>query len=195
MSGRWRVGTVAALALAAAVAWPAGAQERRGGIAFVNMDRVFTEFHKTQVADAQLRAQAEEFSQERRQMIEEIQAAQETFNTLREESQDVALSEDARERRRREAEEKLLEIREIESRIERFDELRSKQLEDQGRRMRRGLVEEIRDTIRAYARRHQFEAVLDASGQSLNGIEIALYVDPRVDITEALLEILNEDAP
>lgn len=85
-------------------------------------------------------------------------------------------------------------IREQESKIKRFDELRSKQLEDQTRRMRRGLVEEIREAIREYSRGQGFDAVIDASGQTLNGIESIIYFDDKLDITARVIEAINKGA-
>ena len=97
-----------------------------------------------------------------------------------------------RDQKRTLAEEKLVELREQESTIRRFDESRRKQLEDQGRRMRKRIVEEIQSLIRTYARNEGIYAVLDISGQSLNGIPLVLYADNRVDITDDILEQLNK---
>lgn len=189
-----------AAALAAVSGWsllpgPAIAQDRPTRVVVVHLERVFNEYFKTRRADAQLKAQAEEFGRERQTLIEELEQAQQAFTALREESQNPALTEEARALRRGEAEDRLLEIREQESRIRQFEELRSKQLEDQSRRMRRGLVEEIRDAIQSYARNQGYDLVLDASGNSLNGVELILYADARVDITSAVIEQLNRGAP
>ncbi len=188
----WMAGAAAVLMGLATFA--ARGQDRRTQIAFISMDRAFSEYYKTKLADTQLKTQAEEFNQERQKMVADIQTMQETFNTLREESQNNALSEEVRALKRNEAEEKLLEIKEQEGKIRRFDELRAKQLEDQSRRMRRGLVEEIREAIRTYARAQGFDAVLDHSGQSLNGVNVVLYADTRVDITDAIVRQLNQTA-
>ena len=169
-------------------------QERRLSVGFVDMETIFSEYHKTRIADGQLRAQAEEFNQERQALIAELREAEASFQQLREEAQDVTLSEEARDRRRMQAEEQLVAIRDMEERVQRFDQLRSKQLEDQGRRMRRGLVRDIREVIRTHARDRGLDAVIDSSGQSASGIEVLLYVDSRVDLTEEVLAILNRDA-
>ena len=190
----WALGMILAAAIVGA-ATSGQAQDRRLNIAFVNMEQVFSEYHKTRLADGQLRAQAEEFNRERQEMVDELQAAQAALKQAREDAQDVALSAQARDRRSAEAEEHLVEIREMEDRLRRFDELRSKQLEDQGRRMRRGLVKEILEAVQEYARANAIDAVIDSSGQSLSGIETVLYVDARAEVTEAIITRLNRDAP
>lgn len=182
-------GTVMALIWAWGAMMPAAAQDTR--LAFIDLDRVFNEFYKTKLADEQLKEQADEFSEERRRMVEEYEAMQEAFTQAREDAQNPALSDEVRTRRRNEAEEKLLDLREFESRIQRFDQSRRKQLEDQGRRMRGRIVNEIQDVIRTYARNQGFHAVIDSSGQSLNAVEIILYVDSRVDISDPVIELLN----
>ena len=194
MRNGWLLGAAVALLLTA-TAPGARAQDRRLNIAFVNMERVFSEYHKTRLADGQLRAQAEEFNRERQEMVTELQAVQTALQQAREEAQDVALSAEARDRRSAEAEEHLVEIREMEDRLRRFDELRSKQLEDQGRRMRRGLVNEIMEAVQEYARASAIDAVIDSSGQSLSGIEAVLYVDARAEVTDEIVARLNRDAP
>ncbi len=168
---------------------PVLAQEQR--FAFIDMDRVFNEFYKTQLADAQLQERAEEFNEERRRMIAEYEELQESFSVAREDAQSTALSEEVRRQRRSEAEEKLIELREMETRIQSFDESRRKQLEDQGQRMRNRLVNEIQDVIRNYAKAEGYHVVIDSSGQSLNAIELILYVDEETDISEPVIETLN----
>ncbi len=177
------------IALATAGLSTVSAQDK---IAFVNLDKVFNEFHKTKTADSQLKAQAEEFNQERQAMVTEYEQMQEQFNKVREDAQNTGLSEEVRNQKRNEAEELLVEIREFESKIRRFDATRKKQLEDQSRRMRGRIVEEIQESINAYARTQQFMAVIDSSGNSLNGVAIVLFVNDRVDITNEMIEIVNK---
>ncbi len=186
---RWVV--AAALACAAAAA----AQERRAGIVFVNLDRCFNEYYKTRVADAQLKAQAREFDEELKGILAEVEKLQKEFNALREESLNTALSDEVRAAKRNAAEEKVMAIREQEARVQGFRERRTKQLEEQSRRMRRGLVGEIKEVIQKYAREKGLLSVIDSSGATLNGIESVLYVDPRNDVTEEILRELNKGAP
>jgi outer membrane protein len=161
-------------------------------VVFVNLDRAFTEFYKTKLADAQLKQQADEFSNERKTLVANYEKIQKELNTIRDEAQNVALSDDVRTEKRNLAEEKLVEIREVESRIRRFDESRRKQLDDQSRRMRKRIVDEIRQIVLDYAKTQGFQAVIDSSGQSLNGVEMILYTDSQIDITDEVLGILNK---
>ena len=159
---------------------------------FINLDRAFNEFHKTKLADAQLKEQAEEFNEERRKLIADFEKLQEDFNALRDAAQDTALSEAVKTTKRDEAEDKLVELREFENRIRRFDEARRKQLDDQSRRMRKRIVDEILQTAQNFARVQGYQAVLDSSAQSMNGVEVVVYLDSRLDITDQVLDQLNK---
>ncbi len=177
------------VALTASFAVTATALER---VVFINMERVFTEFDKTQMADAQLKRQAREFAEERDVMVREAEAIRDEFNELRSQAMDEALSEAAQEELKAAAEDKLVEFRQKEQEINEFNQLRAKQLEDQGRRMRENIVTEIQSVINRHARNNNHIAVIDSSAQSLNAIDTVLYVDSRYDITEEIIAILND---
>lgn len=172
-----------------------GARAADTRIVFVNMDRIFNDFYKTKLADTQLKEQAQQVMDERKKLQADFDKLQADFNKLRDDAQNTALTEEVRTQRRTSAEEKLVEVRDFEQKIRRFDETRRKQMEDQSRRMRKRIVDEIRDTIQTYARNQMFSAVLDTSGQTLNGIETVLYTEPRMDVTGEIIDVLNRSRP
>jgi len=173
------------------LAWsPLRAQNVR--IAFVDLDKVFNEFYKTKLADAQLKEQVEDFQSERKQMHGEYLKLQEEFNKLREQSTSMLLADEERTRLTNEAAEKLSAIRQMENKLRATDESRRKQVEEQGRRMRKRISDEIMENVRAYATTQGLDAVIDSSGQSLNGVPAVIYAHSRVDITETMIEYLNK---
>lgn len=161
-------------------------------VAFIDMERVFQEFHKTQLADAQLKRQAREFAQERDVLVQAAEALRDEHNELRSQAMDPAISDEAREELMEQVEDKLVEFREKENEINEFNQLRAKQLEDQGRRMRENIVEEIQSVINRHARNSNHIAVIDSSAQSMNAIDVVLFVDSRYDITDEIIQILND---
>ena len=182
--------------VAVALSLAAGAvQAVEQRVVFVNMEKCFSEYYKTKLADAQLKAQADSFKSERKKLVDEFQRKQDAFNKARDEAQNVALSEDARNKKRTEAEELLVEIRDNEGKIRRYDEQKQKSLDEQSRRMRKDIVTEIRESITAYSRTQGYTAVFDASGDSMNLVPLTLYNDPTADITEAVIGLLNKGKP
>lgn len=181
---------VAAFLLVGGMVHETSAQESLR-IAFLDMERVFTEYEKTRKADTRLKEQAAEVNEERSVMIEQLREREEVFNTLREEAQDPSLSDAARERKRSEAEEQLNEVRQKENEIRNFEELKRKDLEDQGRRMRKRIVAEINSVIETYAKDHSLFSVVDSSGTSLNQVPVFLYTDRQFDVTDEIIGLLN----
>jgi outer membrane protein len=182
----WMVGLLAALAV------PAQAQVVSAGIVFADLESVFTNFYKTRTANDQLQDQIAEMRSERETMIANYEALQEAYQATRDRALSTALNEDTRAGLRREAEEKLVEVRDQETRIRRFDEMSQKRLDEQSLRMRRRLLEEINEKIAAFAKEKGYQAILDTSGLTMNGVPPVVYVDPRHDITALLIAMLNE---
>lgn len=184
---KWMVAALAALAISAGSAF---AVEQR--VVFVNMEKIFSEYYKTKLADAQLKTQADSFKSERKKLVDDFQEKQDKFNKLRDEAQNQALSEDARNKKRNEAEELLVDIRDNESKIRRYDDAKQKELDEQSRRMRKDIVSEIRDQLTVYARSQGYSAVFDSSGDSMNLVPLTLYNDPTADVTEAIIGLVNK---
>lgn len=161
-------------------------------IALVDMETVFTKYYKTELADKQLKVLAEEYNSERKEMVSQYESLQQDFNSMRDEAQNVALSEDVRTRKKEELDEKVVELRDQERKIQRFQESHQKQLQEQSLRMRKRIVTEIHDEISTYAKSKGITLVLDSSGQSLNGVEVVLYATNQLDITADVIGVLNK---
>ena len=168
-----------------------GQDDLSSQIAFVNMEQVFEQYYKTQRADRRLKDQALEFNTERSELIEKIEKMEADFNALREEASDETLSKDGQDLKRSEAEEVLVELRATEQEIKQFEQTRRRQLEEQGRRMRKAIVDDIDEVIEKLASDRSLFAVIDSSGPSLNQVPVFLYSDPSSDITSAIVALLN----
>ncbi len=188
--GRWIA--AAGIAAACGAPWTARAQlAEKDQVAFVDMNRVFNEFYKTKLAEGQLKEQETEYKSELKKMADEFKELQDAFKAAREESEDRVLSEEARNVRRAAAEEKLVELREMEGKIRRFEETRRRQIADQMKRVRDKLVVEIKETLAGYAKTQDYLAVIEVSGDNLNGVPNVLYYNTERDITSPLIELLN----
>ena len=163
------------------------------GFAFVDMDRVFSEFYKTKRADARLKEQAAQLKEERDVGVEKLRGLEGEFNTARQEAQDQTLSEEARDRKRGEAEDKLIELRETENELRAMEESRRKKIEEQGQRMRKRIVDEIGDVVEQIAVENDYFSVIDASGASLNNVPVFIYHKSDADITDQVIRLLNQN--
>jgi len=163
-------------------------------VVLVDLQRVFNEYDKTERAQQQIELERQDFKTELERMRAELRRMEEEFDAIRDEVQNTALSEDFREARRSEGEAKVIEIREYKSKIRGFAEDRRKQLQDQLMRMRENILQEITDVVRDYARDEGYVSVLDTSGLSLNNqTPLVVYADPKFDISDEVIAILNQD--
>ena len=169
-----------------------GAQAQDSRNVFVNLDKVFNEYYKTKLADAQIKKLEEEYNERMRDKVTELRAMNDQFVAAREMAQDTAVSEDMRNRKRGEAEELLIELRERETTIKEMEQTGRKELESELRRRRTRIIEEIKAEIQRYARAQGYQSVIDSSGKSLNFVELIIYADQRVDITADIIALLNK---
>ena len=177
--------------LLVAVLFAVGAQAA-GDVVFVDVQEVFKRFYKTQLAQDQIRQQADDIKFERESMETEVKALKEEVETLRTDARDETLSEDTRDSKRNQLEEKLVELQKNEQEMIDFEKLRMQQLEQQNTRMSRKLFDEIRETVVLYSKEKGFAGVIDRSAQSRAGMQVVLFANPKKDITADVLMILNE---
>ena len=161
-------------------------------IAFVDMQKLFTSFYKTQLAQDQVRQQADEMQLEQDIMQSNIEEIRQEIEDLRTDSRDSMLSLEMRSNKRVLLEEKLIELQNVEQEMTEYEALRRKQIDEQNTRMTKKLFDEIQEKIVTYSREHGYIAVIDQSAQSRIGIAVTVYVDPIIDITEGILKELNE---
>lgn len=160
--------------------------------AYVDLQEVFKRFYKTQLAQDQIRQQADDIKMEREEIEEEVKVMKEEIEVLRNDSRDETLSDDVRENKRNQLEEKLVDLQKKEQDMGDFEKLRIKQMEQQNTRMTKKLFDEIHDSIITYAKAQGFTAVIDRSAQSRIGTDVILFVSPQVDITADVLAVMNE---
>ena len=70
---------------------------------------------------------------------------------------------------------------------------RQKQLADQSERMRRRIVKRLREIVDEYARDKKLDLVLDTANRGLSAVESVVYAGEKLDITEAVAEIVKKD--
>ena len=53
-------------------------------------------------------------------------------------------------------------------------------------------TDEIQEIIQSYAKDEGYTVVIDSSAQSFNGIQVLLYTDVKLDISNKILDLLNK---
>ena len=170
-----------------------GAVQAEERTAFVDVQEVFNGFYKKQLAQDQIRQQADDIKMERDEMEEGVLALKEEIEVLRTDARDQTLSAEVRTNKRNLLEEKLVNLQAKEREMAEFDKLRREQLEKQNTRMTRTLFDEIHEAVILYAKAQGYSSVIDRSAQSRLGTDVVLFTKVDVDITANVLAVLNED--
>ena len=167
----------------------------QGKIAIVDLRRVFDEYYKTKAADAQLKDQAADLAKESKAYMEQYQKASDDYKKLLDDANNQAVSQDEREKRKKSAEGKLVEIKELETTIRQFENTARTTLEEKKRQMREKILTAIRDIINAKAKTAGYALVIDTAAESVNQTPVVMYNNGDNDITTAVLQELNASAP
>ncbi len=183
----WALGMAAAFAASAA-----GAAELR--IATVDLDKVFTAHPKTQAAEAELKKAEDVIQDEMEKMLAEGRAMEETVSKLIDASRNPMLNEEARLRKRDEAEDKKTQLQEFQVRVRRTQETKLKQMREQLMKTRQGIVDELTAAVADFAKAEGYDLVLDRSGMTMNAVPMLVYANPELDVTDKLIERLKAGA-
>jgi outer membrane protein len=183
---------VPALLLVALMSAPARGQ---GRIATVDLRKVFDNYWKTKQADLALKDRAADIEKEHKSMLDDWKKAKDDYQALLTEANNQTLSLEERENRKKSAEDKFKQIKESEDSITQYERQARTTLDEQRKRMRDSIVDEIRTTVNGKAKEAGYALVIDVASESANNTPIVLYSNNENDMTEAILSQLNAGAP
>ncbi len=167
----------------------------QGRIATVDLRKLFDNYWKTKQADASLKDRAADIEKDHKAMIEEWKKAKDEYQTLLADANNQALSIEERDKRKKSAEEKFKLIKDNEEAIAQYERQARTTLDEQRKRMRDKIVEEIRAVVKAKATSAGYGTVFDTAAESSSGTPILLYASNENDLTDAILSQLNAGAP
>ncbi|MBX3747385.1 MAG: OmpH family outer membrane protein [Verrucomicrobiae bacterium] len=185
------------LLLAAAVlaAVPAVVHAQAFRLGIVDLRKVFEGYYKTKEADVRIKEDAAGLEKNVRDMLEDYRKANEDYKQRSEAANDAAISVEERQRRRKAAEDKLIEIKQLEQQVETYRRQSQESLIEKRTRMRDQILKEIRETIVARSKAAGYTLVLDTAAISRNETPIVLYTSGENDMTDEILRQLNANAP
>ena len=166
-----------------------------GRIATVNLGRLFDDYWKTKQAKAKFEEQKADLEKEGKGMIADLTKGETEYKALLAAANDQAISDAERDRKKKEAEEKLRSLKEQQEAIGKFQNQARVTLDERARRMRDNILAEVRKTIESKSRSAGYTLVLDAAAETPNATPIILFTNGENDITDAVLQQLNATAP
>ncbi len=181
---------LAALALALTLT-TAGARAAELKIAVIDMQKTFQEYEKTKTIEIKLNQQMEVFKEYSSQLNQQYQNLRKQYESARDDSQNIAYSAAERENKRQKAQQLYESLKLKEQEMTSYTESRKTQIRDMYTKLRGEVVEEIRKAVHNKAVLEGYTIVLDQSGESLNDVGFVIYVQPGLDITDAIIQDLN----
>ena len=180
---------LAALMLALTLA--AGARAAELKIAVIDMQKAFQEYEKTKTIEIKLNQQMEVFKEYSSQLNQQYQNLRKQYESARDDSQNIAYSSAERENKRRKAQQLYESLQLKEQEMTSYTESRKTQIRDMYTKLRGEVVDEIKKAVHNKAVLEGYTIVLDQSGGSMDDIGFVIYVQPGLDITDAIIQDLN----
>ena len=186
----WMTGAAALVAMGlGSAAAAAAAPEVK--LATVDSGRVLKSYYKAAQADDYLQDELDDMSAEVKKLREGAADLKKEFDALKAEAQNKALNEEARGKKKEAAEEKLTSLMEFENKARETLAVRRKQVDEEGRRLQKRLVGDIRDAVRTLAVSNGVTVVLDTAAATPIGLETVIYAQTNFDMTESAIQLLN----
>ena len=161
-------------------------------LATVDMGRILQAYPAMEKAKASLKEQVKEIEDEKASLVEGLEKKKDEFENARKEAMNKALSEEQKEKHQKNAEDLFRELREKELQIRKILEARQKEIADQEARMLKKILTEIKAIIAEYARKKDYTVVLDTGSFGVSGLNIVLFAEEKIDITEQILKIIEK---
>ena len=156
-------------------------------IATVSLQKIFDGYWKTKQADAALKDRQAELKKSESEMTDSWKKTNEDYQKMLAAASDPAVSSEERETRRKNAGDKLKDLKDIEANMQQFQRQATAILQEEKSRKTKNLVDEIKLAIAGRAKAGGYVVVLDADS--------ALYTSTDTDITDSVLTVLNAAAP
>jgi outer membrane protein len=165
-------------------------------IGTIDMQKVFTAYYKTHDAEDKLKEAQKAYKDELDQRMDEYKKNLDVINKLNEEMNKPELSGAAKDQKAQERDAKISDTKGLEKEISDFRQQREKQIQDQLKRMRDGIVDEIMKVVNDQVKAQNYDIVFDKSGFSANNIvPVLLYSRDNYDFSDSVITKLNANRP
>jgi outer membrane protein len=164
-------------------------------IATIDLEKVFDRYYKTKQADAVLKERAADFEKTYKGYLDEYEKANEEFKKLLDSANDQAVAADERERRKKQAEAKQIELRQTEQQIRKYGSDSQENLSKEKLRKRDTILRELTEVIVRKAKASSYTLVIDTAAKTINNTPAVLYSNGEYDLSEEVLREVNANAP
>jgi Skp family chaperone for outer membrane proteins len=161
------------------------------GLGLVDMNRVFRAYNKTKTAEAKVNEAKNAAKKDYDARGDAYKRALDDVNKLNKQIGAGAMAGAELQRLARERDDRIAKVKNMEKETSDFRTAREKQLQDEASQMRNGIVAEITKVIGTGLRSVNDAILIDTSGNSLNGVPVAIYTKGVPDFSEQIISALN----
>ena len=164
-------------------------------IGTLDMNAIFTQYHKTKDAEAKLNEARATAKKELDDRLDTLKKAMDDINKINTDLEKPELSKDAKDKSTKNRDEKVNDARNLDREITEFRGTRERQLQEQFVRMRKDIIDEIMAVVNAKIKATGFDIVFDKSGMSMGQIPVLIYSRADLDFSKDIVDTLNKNAP
>ena len=164
-------------------------------ILVVDMAKLYDTHYKTLEQNAKIQADDAKAQEEVEKMNKEGNALVEEYKTLNDQSNNPALSAEAKGKAQDAAQKKLEAIQGKQREVQTFIQNTRNSLGQRLQTFRSLMLEEISKLAAEVAKKRGATLLLDRAGPTAIGISNLIYVDGGFDITEDVMKEINKDRP
>ncbi len=164
-------------------------------VATVNMTTLLNNYYKTKAAENEDEVEKTDIKKDDAERLSALQALKEELRKLFNEFNDPSLSADKKKAISKTAADRKATLAALEREREEFLQRRGRALNQK----MGGIMDQIRtdviEAVNAHAATQNADYVFDNSGLTTSQVPFLIYVRNKIDLTDAVLEKLNKDAP
>ena len=184
------------VAIAAFAALALGAQAQPAvKILVVDMAKLYDTHYKTLEQNAKIQADDQKAQEEVEKMNKEGNALVEEYKSLNDQSNNPALSAEAKGKAQDAAQKKLEAIQTKQREVQTFIQNTRNSLGQRLNTFRSLMLEEISKVAADVAKRKGATLLFDKAGPTAIGISNVIFADPGFDITDDVMKEINKDRP
>jgi outer membrane protein len=158
----------------------------------IDMQKVFAAYYKTHESEDKLKEAQKAYKDELDGRMDAYKNNLDLINKLNEEVSKPELDGPVKDQKTAERDGKITETKGLEKEITDFRQEREKEIQDQLKRMRDTIVEEIMRVVNDQVKAANYDMVFDRSGFSANNIvPVLLYARESYDFSDSVIVKLN----
>jgi outer membrane protein len=161
----------------------------------IDLAKIYDGHYKTEEQNAKLKSDQQKAEDDLQKLNAEGNVLVKSFNELKEQLNNPALSADGKVKAQKDLEAKGQEIQSKQNEVNSFRSNVQRSLQQRINNFKQFLLEEINKTAIEIAKKKGATLLFDKSGPSLIGVPSLVYFDAAYDITDEVSKEVNKDRP